>query len=260
MKTLIQFNINSTGCNYELWLNGIRIDIQMSNHSIVYNLPVNQWILNGENKLELSIFPFENQEEILDNAYFKLTVEQGTSNNEDFVKSSELLKLSTPPFSELKNKSPQIKLGIFKISESFDVNFLYVNGIFNSLNKLSITKEELIRTYKTLINLFEERSLDDIILLMKYKIIFFSYCYQDLEQDEIERQKFFLNYLFSKSVEPIDFEKYDLKLYLDGKIACLENKLGKQPIIFTNPEDDMLFLYPFYFGMIGSNSELSIVL
>jgi hypothetical protein len=256
MKDIYQFEINSSGCNYEIWLNDIRIDIQLGDMPIVYDLPVNQWINNGENNLQIKILPLSDKSELEPKAYFKLIISQGSLFGKVFSKLYELKNIETPSFQELKQKSEGVDLSSFLLSYNFVTDFQYSNPVFSELNSFAINKAELVTFYKTISEYFQNEDLDALMGLMKFKMKGFSKSYQDRYEDELERQMFFLKDLFGKKIEPVNYEEYNIKYFLNNKIVCLEDKEGDQPLFFSDDIDDSYIFYPFYFSIIGGKIQI----
>jgi hypothetical protein len=260
MKDIYQFEINSSGCNYEIWLNEIRIDIQVWNRPIVYDLPINQWIKKGVNKLEVKVIPISGKPEISPKAYCKITIDQGTLSGKIFSKLKELKKAETPSFQELKQKTPDFDLSSYTVTENFDTNFLYSNGMFNDLNVVSIQKQELVTIYKTISNYFKNKDIGSLIGLIEYKMREFSKSYQDNYNDEVERQKIYLKDLFDKKSEPVNYDEYNVRYFLKNKIVCLEDSQGNQPLFFSDEIEGSYIFYPFFFGRGSEHSNLVVVL
>jgi hypothetical protein len=250
MKDIYQFEINSSGCNYEIWLNDIRIDIQLADVPIVYDLPVNQWIKRGRNKLEIKLIPLTGKAEIDLKACLKLNICQGNYSGKVFSKNKVLKNIETTSFIELKKKSKNVDLSKYLISENFDTDFQYTNPIFTELDSISIDKEELITLYKTLNSYFKNKDTLAILNLMEFKMKGFSKSYQDSYENELKRQLFFLKDLFGKKVEPVNYEGYNIKYFLNNNMVCLEDKEGDQPLFFTDDIDDSYIFYPVYFSKV----------
>ena len=260
MKDIYQLEINSSGCNYEIWLNEIRIDIQLWNRPIVYDLPINQWIKTGVNKLEIKILPLSKKAELESKAYFKITICQGTLVGKIFSKLKELKKIETPSFQELKQNSENIDISSYLLKENFEIDFLFSNSIFIGLNSISVKKEELILLYKSITSYFQNQDAVSLMSLMEYKMKGFSKSYQDSYSDERERQMIFLKNLFNKKIELVNYDDYSIQYFLKDKIVCLEDKVGDQPLFFSDSSGESYFFYPFYFGIEKNNSKLIVVL
>ncbi len=256
MKDIYQFEINSSECNYEIWLNDIRIDIQLADVPIVYDMPINQWVKRGRNKLEIKLIPLSGKAELNLKAYFKLNICQGNYSGKVFSKNKILKNIETTSFIELKQKSKNVNLSTYLISENFDANFQYSNPIFTELDSISINKEELITLYKTLNSYFKNKDTLAILNLMEFKMKGFSKSYQDSYENELERQLFFLKDLFGKKVEPVNYENYNIKYFLNNKMVCLEDKNGDQPLFFSDGIEDSYIFYPFYFSIIGGKFQI----
>ncbi len=254
MNSIYQFEIDANGCNYELWLNDIRVDIQMSDHSIVYSLPVNQWIKKGKNCVEVSLVPLSNETKLSTKSYFKLKIVEAELNKGKADHPKVIVSWSSSDFPTLTNNPLQ---GI-KFPTYFEASITFDNMLFQSLEKLDLGFREVSSVYKKVHALFATKDLKGLLQLMDFKITEFSKSYYDSYEDEVQRQTFFIEDLFSKNLQPLEFKNYKIKYFMDQKIVCIEDKEGDQPIFFTDDIDQDYTFYPFYFGRIKSSNGLII--
>ena len=64
-KPVFTINFHATGARYRLYLNGVLIERQGSSQGQnSYEIPVNHWMRSGENKLDLTVYPNEEGENI----------------------------------------------------------------------------------------------------------------------------------------------------------------------------------------------------
>jgi len=261
MKYIYQIEIDSSGCNYELWLNYIRIDIQKTSHPITYDLPINQWIKNGNNTIKLVLLPLFDDSELLLESYLKVNIARKGVSNNNINEKVNIFQLQSPDLKKQKEISPNLILSNFIIKSEFEVQINFKNDIFYGLSKLSITLDELIDYYTYLYSLFLDKKKDKLLELMEFKMKQFSTVYNTSFGYEKNRQSAMLDVLFEKKLDPLNIEACSISFFLDKKIVCLEDFFGDPPITYTEYYDeDMYTTYPLFLGKKTDTNKWIIVM
>jgi hypothetical protein len=248
MNLIYQFQINTNACNYELWLNDIRVDIQMADNPIVYDLLVNPWLKTGNNNLKIIMLPISSNPELSHKAYFKIAIVKGIPTDGKMTTTDEVKRLGSPDFKEMKENNPDLILNRFELNDAFIPEIEYKNLVFESLVPLNTSREELTMVYRRLHNLFLEKDKTSILALLEFKIREYAKSIYDTYENQVNRQSIFLDEMFSNNIEPLDFSKYHMTSFLGNSLYCLEDDEGDQPIFFTSSSDDYYTFYPFWFG------------
>lgn len=260
MKEIFQLEINSSKCNYEIWLNDIKIDSQLNSLPIVYDLTVNQWLKKEINKIKILVLPHKGYSQLSSDEYFRVSFISANILNDTITNKQELFKLETPQFNNLKDENNALDISSYELNKIFEVDLKNENLIFSKLKISQPTHSELVDAYIKLKQLFKNKEIETLIELIDFKITEFSKVYQDSKLEEVSRQKFFLSDLFSRNIYDVDYLKYNLTSYANNTIFCLEDNKSDQPLMFSNPNDDLVYYYPFYFGVLKGEEKLIIVM
>jgi hypothetical protein len=258
MNKIYQFDINTNGCNFELWLNDIRIECQMLDMPIVTDKTINRWLKSGSNKLKVILLPISSQEEIHDQAYVRIKIHRGDNIGGYVENKVEIASFNSPDFKHAKESQKGVPLKRHAISENFDTTINYENKIFSDLQPLSMSPKEIIKEFRSIIRLFKKQKTEEILDLMVFKFEEYAHVINKTMNQEEHRQRLMLKKLFNHEFIDVNLENYQLVNHMNGMIVSFEDEYGTPPIAFYKG-DNMFSFYPVYIGRL-LNGNITVVL
>ncbi len=227
MKKIVYIlEINSNGCNYKLWLNGIRSDIQMSNMPIVYDLPVNHCLIKGLNQVKIELLPLAGNSELLDSSYVKIKVGRGELIDGQVPTRTIVKSIESPNLRELREANPENPIPSYTVNDSFTTQTDFENPLFEELIPLNTSIQELQKVYYELHNLLLSGDTAALLQRMKFKINVYANSYYNSIEEEIQNQREYLTTVIGKQLHDMNFENYNLSYFLDKKLVCIEDDEG----------------------------------
>lgn len=261
MSSVYILGIESNYCNYEIWINDIRVDIQTSNHPASYSFPINQWLLSDISELEIIIKPLNNSFELHNNAYLKTTISVcSVSLIDELENCKEISCLTSPEINTFKINSVE-PLTSYKGKITFKTNEIVT--LFNKAPKLQLLSTDFYSVqnlYKEIFSLFQNKDELKLLRFLSNKTNHYASVYNERIEKKIQRTKTVLRDLFSKKIGALNFEGFHLQYYSYKRIVCLEDKDGDQPLFFTDDIDDLFVFFPLYFARELDSDEWKIVL
>ncbi len=247
MIAIYLLEISCSRCNYELWLNGIRVDYQMRDSPVVYDLTLNRWLKKSGNVLRVIMKPLRGSDELHDLSYFRANLAWGTPVN-GIVRSRELVKaVKSPDFRDIREKNKGMVLAKYELTEGFDTKIEYQNGIFTGLPRLQAGYPEIQQLYEKAHQLFKNRKTQELIEWMGYKISEYAMVFDKSIEEEKKRQSGILEDLYRNELITIDFPYYKPVFYQNNTIVCMEDDEGTQPIVYDGGGTDFIF-YDLFFS------------
>lgn len=258
-QNLYSIKITCVDCNFALLVNDIKFFDFKSGANVNTQLPLNTFLQPGVNSISCKVFASDKAPFLASTAVLKLIIieESGSAN----IPAKELNIFSTPSFesSEKKLPTPTYDL-VGKFSTTISFNSVLSKGL-NFTNTDSI-KKEVFDKYINLYNLLKAKNLDAFMEQLKLKCIeTASLDGTNLNELKENMRIDYNTYLKNSALELWEFNygKVFLKIYNNGKLACLEVKNGNQPLCFINKQDQYAIYIPVYFYRNPENNQLEII-
>ena len=70
-KPVFTIDLHAAGTRFQLYLNGVLVEGDPSGGQNIYEIPVNHWMRSGKNKLDLTVYPDDEGEDIQSNSVIK---------------------------------------------------------------------------------------------------------------------------------------------------------------------------------------------
>ena len=249
---IIEYNVS--GCSFDFQINRLPFD-RKKNLALKSEKLANRWLTKGLNNFNVQLLPIKVDTEIKDDAYFRIQIFRCQVVDGNLLNREEFLHFETPDFAEYRKTLNNTPLITYPLSGSFETELDYTNGIFDGFQQISPEKLEIEAFYKKVHGLFQDKNKKGLLDLMELRIKEYAKSvYRDIES-EYERQDSILENMFSRSIFPLDLEKFQVLTYLDNKLFCLEDLKGNSPLKFRDEELEVFVYYPFYIGKSIQNGQ-----
>jgi len=236
-------------CAYSLSVNGIEFFKRNNGMALGSSIPINEWMINGLNLINIKIKTLEEQETLGPDTLANVAIiEQAKDGPPDYI---ERKVFDPGQHDNQKNKT------------NFELNFQVLNkNVFKKVSwfedgitiPLDIEIEKAISSAHEIItyiyDAFFRKDTSSIIELMKPRSIeAMNLMFHPIE-DYIKLQKKALSKNFNNSdkiLQPLNWLNFRPKIYAAGKLIAFEDSNGKHPIQFINEKQGSISDFPLYF-------------
>lgn len=230
-KPLYTIQIESSYCRFDIKINDGLAKRDTRGFPLILELPVNEWLVDGNNALELNVFSQKSGEELSEDANLRITVyvreiDQATSERKETVKIEFDAKAENASTTIRNSFSAQVPY------DSWD--WLKSGIISDSFSD----KDEALKSYKEIWNALKNKDIAVIRRIIERREEDFSRAYYEDILDRIEDSLEYFESLFNGDELGLflaDFnEKSIFKLYGSSRLACFEDSDGKPAIQYRN--------------------------
>jgi hypothetical protein len=257
MNKIYSLQINTTSCNFSLYLNGCEIFNYKGSMPIQLTIPVNEWLIGNENKFQLTITPSDGSTELNTDTNASISVITNYR-NESKLNAKKLKEYPLPRLSGDRSEKEVKKSEV--ITGEFISPLEYENTFYNTVEEIStFQKEDIYEAYKKLHSIFKRKDTDAFLKAINFKLSEFSKAYNLKKEDEMRRQGSFFERLVAADLFLLDINRVRAKYILPNRLVLLEDEEGDQPIYFYDRLNKLQLGYPVYWGKLAGNNELSII-
>ncbi|MFN7847937.1 MAG: hypothetical protein ACK5P4_12055 [Bacteroidota bacterium] len=257
IKEIISLNIETSNCNFKLFLNDIEIFHHRSGTPLYFILPINEWLKVLENKIKLEVIKSDDEPYLNSDTTASITVTKRME-SESKLNANKIAEFVLPL---IENPKTEIEQKLFAtLSGSFISPIESNSTIFSDLQDISkIHSSEVYNFYLKLFDVFKAKDFNVFLNLIDFKITEFSKSYGKSKDSEIIRQKEFYERFYNTDYFILAQERVHTKFVLPGKVLLMEDEVGDQPIYFYDRPNKLILSYPVYLAKKNGEKELSII-
>jgi hypothetical protein len=252
----LQFEIY--GSAFLLNVNDIRIIQNKKGQGISLKFPINPYIFNGYNELDIFLTP----------AYQKITLDEDSKcklsvffvdENDSENKQVEIISLTVPDFNTQKpNYSYENKLK-FEVSVPFK-DSLWVRS--PDLRTYPNILQLLINKYKSIYEILLKKDLNEMLALLTIQQKELADCLYVSEKEALRNNIEIFEDHFNNSdwvLSNFEEELTEIKYYAYGKLVRLEDAKGESPLKYRDEVNKFTSSFEFLFCVHPDNGKLVII-
>ena len=248
-------DFNSAICNFEIYINDMPAFIHKEGGSIASHYPINHFILeSGKQEIKIRVLPTKNNARLGDDTFLKIKVFYYDSSTTNYENTFEAFKYETPDF---KDKNiPSIE-----IVSSFDTEVPYkLIGWKSSVTFKDIkNKDEIIKFYKSIYDLFKNENINELINLQTIK-----FHEVDTSMYLVEDNKKELSSLLSKlKKEQFVLQQFpssvNMQFFGYGKVLNIVGENNLPVIYYRNEKTNDEFSFPILIHKKAESNSFEII-
>lgn len=241
--------LKKTNCFIRILVNDIPIFSHMGARVLEMKLPINQFLVNGSNNIEIIVLPSIDNATISDNTICKISIK---NTNRDLP----ILEYSTPSFSGKSEKYFDKKI---EFSLTISKNPYFITS--PDLNKSY--EQEIYSFYEKIWDICNRKQVTEFFELNEFKDLEIAASYNLIYRERVDDLRPVLERVLADKemkLQPLDFSKFKIKYYHHNKIVTIEDELNN-PVIFFESSDNQVsskFKIPIFLGL-NENKQLIII-
>jgi hypothetical protein len=246
------------GCNFNLFVNNIRIIQSLNGKGISFKYPINPFIHNGRNEIELILTKLSNQVSLNERTKCTISIIIEEENN----KEQKAIEVYAHKTEEFNVKNPQNK---YAHKASFDAKVPFPDPMWKdclSFQFIPNYHELLYKEYNSLHKILERKDIEAMLRKMSTRQKEMADCIYVLQNSISDNTVENLEINFQNSnwdLQDLNYANLQPTLYAYGKLARLEGSKGESPLKYIDKEKKMITTYDFFFCLNSETKELIII-
>ncbi|MFD2520225.1 hypothetical protein [Emticicia soli] len=227
-SNLFIIELKKINCFLRILVNDIPVFSHMGAKVLEMKIPINQFLINGSNNIEIVVLPSMDNATISDNTICKISIK---NTNKDLP----ILEYSTPDFSGKSEKYFDKKIE-FSLTISKNPYFINTPDLNESF------EQEIYNFYKKIWDICNRKQVTEFFELHEFKDLEIAAYYNLTYRERVDDLRpVFERILADKEMklQPLDFSKFKITYYHNNKIVTIEDDLNN-PVIYFESNDDQV--------------------
>jgi hypothetical protein len=230
-------------------LNGMPVFIHSGMRVLEANLPINQFVINGLNRIEILVMPNKGELVLATDTFCEISI-KNTVNN------LSVIDFKTPSFSKINEQE-------FSIEKDFSI-LIEKNPFYNNSFEILGNREgEIINFYKKIWEILKVKKLDEYFEETKIKDHELAEAFNISYKERIEDLRQFMKNILddnSMKLQPINNRKLNINYYCEKRVVALEDEDFNPAIFFEDDASDFVsrFRLPIYLCLNEKNEFIII--
>lgn len=254
------FAIANNNCSFIGFVNGFPVFINVKGYAYNLSVPINPYILSGENNFSVLISPSPGTDFISEVSECK--VEVIVKEIDEIPADFRTIAMAEFP---VGSANEELKIPFFKLEGKFEAKLPFKNYAWVDAKKMDKNKDKIIqplyKQYKELHSLFGYKNENKISELIQYREREFAAAYyEDFDAGFMATRNLISETLTDPyfELQPFDPTKFIISFAAEGSIAFMHDKEYNQPICFINQIKKIRREFPFYFMQTEDDDFIAI--
>lgn len=230
-------NIKSYLCNFELFLNEVRVESEYNDNHVSIELPTNQWLRKDLNALRIRVIPRSENENLEARSRVEVQIILLKEVHVDYSKSvrTKVFELNSLNGEDINEEG----MPLLEIIDSFVIEDEFKPEWLEETSKKFTPSDflEMTNYYRKIHSLFLAKNTNGLLKLFSEKIHSVSKVFNETSD---EFQNFILEGLKEiwkdeeNELWPLEKQKLVPHYYSGGKLMCLQNEYHQPVILYYN--------------------------